>query len=105
MARDRVQGRTPRERSESAAAASRELVAGDALSAGERAVTLAGLAQAEATLAHADATAMLADITQSLIGLLADRLPSGPDVVTNSDLRQVTKALESVAVRLADGRR
>lgn len=98
MARDdRRQPLTPRELAEQDIAASRELVGGGALSAGERAVALAGLAQARAVIGMWD--------------LLAERLPAGGAPAGDGlgelprELRDLGRTMTMLATALADSQR
>lgn len=95
MARDR-RALSPRERAEQDAARSRELIGTGALSAGEQAIALACLAQAEMAIATFD--------------LLASRMPlpgegDGDFRDLARELKETSRAMNTLAMGLRDSAR
>lgn len=96
MARDSRRLLPPREQAGQDMAEARELIASGALSAGERAVAYAGLAQA----------AMLTLVSGQLASI-EDALRNGVlhvDAANSSDIRELKSAMEKLAISGYDNR-
>lgn len=96
MVRDSRRLLPPREQAEQDMAQARELIASGTLSAGEKAVAYAGLAQAN----------LLAVVSEQL-GVIGEILRNGVlhvDAANSSDIRELKSAMEKLAISGYDNR-